>query len=185
MDIRYIFKGRYEYTFLKASVVNTSLYKINEVANYDYVILSPNVAKMLTVTKLIGGAAKVTNATPSRTVEDSIRKILWVDQGEKRCRKDICGKPDYIREGTPGEIKSFNSIANPYIVEEEVRQAVVYSWLYNTKYAYITVGIYEPINEVKALIKEIAEARLQVDYFNEEMLEKELNKTTICARLVR
>lgn len=174
MTIRYVFKSRYEYTFFKARLVPLYSQEVNRVVNYKYVALDPNVANMSSVTNLIGGAARITNVTLSRTVEEGIRESLEVETVEKkRCKKDICGKPDFLKDGIPGEIKSFNGRVKPYVLEKGVRQATVYSWLYNTRYAYLVIGIYEPISDVEALIKDIVMTRLELEYFNEEMLKRE------------
>lgn len=179
MSMRHIFKPSYVYPFFKAKLVDLYSQEVNKVVSFNYVALDPKVANVSSVTNLVGGAARISNLTLSRTVEEGIKELLEVKPARKRCKGKICGRPDYIKDGIPGEIKSFKGKVKPEVLEKGVQQAAFYAWLYNTRYAYLTIGIYEPINEVEAMIKEVAEARLQLEYFNEEIL-KRANETEIC-----
>jgi len=167
----YNFKG-----ILKVRVISFNKYDINRKTNIEYVLLDEKVAKMRTVTNLIGGAAKVSDNKLSRTIEGSIRELLYVDEADKKRREGIRGKPDFIKDGIPGEIKSFSRTVKLYVLEKGIYQAGVYAWLYNVRYAYLVVGVYEPINDVEVIIKSIYECKLQIEYINEEKLRNELNK---------
>jgi len=167
----YNYKG-----ILKVRVISSSEYDVNRKTNIEYVLLDGKVAKMHAVTNLIGGAAKVGDKKLSRTIEGSIRELLYVDDAERKCREGIWGKPDFIKDGIPGEIKSFSRRVKLYVLEKGIYQAGVYAWLYNVRYAYLVVGVYEPINDVEVIIKSIYEFKLQLEYINEEKLRNEVNK---------
>jgi len=177
MLTRHIIGKEYNYKgILKVRVISFNVYTVNIKTNIEYVLLNEKVAKKSTVTNLIGGAAKVTNIKPSRTIEGSIRELLYVGDAEKRCREGIWGKPDFLKDGIPGEIKSFSRTVKLYVIEKGIYQAGVYAWLYNVRYAYLVVGVYEPINDVEVIIKSIYEFKLQLEYIDAEKLRNEVNK---------
>jgi len=173
-----ILRERYNYkNFLKVSVVFSNPIKVNKTANFEYVPLRPIVSNKATVANLVNGAARVSpqELTLSRTLEDGIKELLEVDPADGKCKRGICGKPDFLKDGFPGEIKSFNRRIKQHVLETAIYQAALYAWLYDTRYAYLILAIYEPINDTEAEIKEIIEIKLHLEYIDEKklMLEKE------------
>ncbi|QPG48923.1 hypothetical protein HFC64_02255 [Saccharolobus solfataricus] len=92
-----------------------------------------------------------------RTLEDSVRELMNVVPAQKVCKHYICGKADFVREGIPGEIKTFKEEVNPIYEEKGILQAVFYAMLYGTKMSEYVSAIYEEDlnNEDYAIIKRI------------------------------
>ena len=171
MCILYISNKLFSCNFLEARVVSSQRYEVDERGRYEYVILYPSVAKRPTVSSLINGATAVSNPKPARTLESTIREIIGGEEANKKCRKGICGKPDFIKNGLPGEIKTFNGNIKYNVLEKGICQAALYAWIFHRDVAYLVIGIYQPVNEGEAEIKEIIELSLRLERVNERKIE--------------
>lgn len=109
------------------------LYKLNVNIDVkiDYVILDNKVAKRPTVSAIVGNASSENKVMP--TLECAVLEAINMDYKKPSSVEyaGIYGRPDYLRDGYPGEIKPYLRFGKRRTVYEKgLKQASLYAWLY-------------------------------------------------------
>ncbi|AWR96111.1 hypothetical protein DFR86_00125 [Acidianus sulfidivorans JP7] len=138
--------------------------KLNKRAKIEYVNC-PKQNDFYSVSDIVNNILGLKGGGTGKTIESSVREFINAEPGFRVCKdvdlnsikNEICGTPDFIKDGIPGEIKTFAYSINPKFQEKGMMQSTLYAWLYGKKRAMYVSAIYnfDPNDEDYVIIKRI------------------------------
>ncbi len=145
--------------------------KLNKHATIEYHTLARDLQSLCSVKTIINAhkSNMLRDIEVLPSIESSVIETLEGEKvKEKKCRGMLCGRPDMIYNEHPAEIKSYNlrrlggkpfnyKILGNYrqMFENAIYQAGLYAWIYETRYSFLVIALYEKENLIDAYIKEI------------------------------
>ncbi|WP_338602856.1 hypothetical protein V6M85_03085 [Sulfolobus tengchongensis] len=163
--------------------------KLNKKVEFQYKPLVKDMKNLCSISNILGSLKKIrSDMEVTRSLEDDVRELLGAEKAENKCIEDICGRADFMKDNIPGEIKTVNQESpNKFeVIDKGKKQAGMYSWLYNTRFAYLAIAEYK-IDEEKGetlltkltLYKVVLKSRINIEELKEICIKIKESKAII------
>ncbi|QXJ35090.1 hypothetical protein [Saccharolobus shibatae] len=118
-------------------------FRVNYKAKFENINYTKHNDFYYSISEIVNDILGIKEINIGVTLENSIREFINAEPAYRVCKDNICGRPDFIKDYIPGEIKSFAREVDPTFEKKGILQAALYAWLYGTRRASFVSAIYD------------------------------------------